>query len=54
MWMHMAVDAEVRAMLGWLDGALEHAYAHGQTALLAYLEAVKGEALFDLELDAPH
>jgi hypothetical protein len=23
--MHMAVDAEVRAMLGWLDGALEHA-----------------------------
>ncbi len=50
--MHLAVSAEIGAMLEWLDGALEHAYTHGQIGLLAYLEAVMEEVLFDVELDA--
>ena len=51
-WMHVAVNAEVGATLGWLAGALEYAYTHGQVQLLAYLEAVVEEVLFDVELGA--
>jgi len=36
----------------WLDGALEHAYKHGQMRFLAYLEAVMEELLFEEELNA--
>ena len=50
--MHVAVNAEVGATLGWLAGALEYAYTHGQVQLLAYLEAVMEEVLFDVELGA--
>ncbi len=39
--------------VAWLDGALEHAYVHGHVKLLAYLEAVIEEVLFEEELSAP-
>ena len=38
--------------VAWLDGALEHAYMHGQMKLLAYLEAVMEEVLFEEEPSA--
>lgn len=50
--MHLAVNAEIRAMLGWLDGALEHAYTHGEIEHLAYLEAIMEEVLVDVEPSA--
>ncbi len=37
----------------WLDGALEHAYMRRQMKLLAYLEAVMEEVLFEEEPSAP-
>ncbi len=37
----------------WLDGALERSYVHGQMKLLAYLEAVMEEVLFEEEFSAP-
>ncbi len=45
------VDNE--AGLTWLEGALEHAFTRGQTVLLAYLEDVMDEVLFEVELEAP-
>jgi hypothetical protein len=39
--------------VAWLDGALEHAYMHGQVKLLAYLEAVMEEVLFEEDPSAP-
>ncbi len=42
-----SVDNE--GCVAWLDGALEHAYMHGQMKLLAYLEAVMEEVLFEEE-----
>ncbi len=39
--------------VAWLDGALEDAYVHGQIKLLAYLEAVMEEVLFEEEPSAP-
>jgi len=47
----LSTDNEVG--LGWLEGALEHAYARGQTQLLAYLEGVMEEVLFEMELESP-
>jgi hypothetical protein len=44
----LSTDNEVG--LAWLEGALEHAYARGQTHPLAYLEAVMEEVLFEMEL----
>ena len=41
-----------RGYVGWLDVALEHAYMHGQMKLLAYLEAVMEEVLFEEEPSA--
>ncbi len=38
--------------VAWLDGALEHAYVHGQIKFLAYLEAVMEEVLFEEEPSA--
>lgn len=40
------------ASLAWLEDALEHAYAHGQTKALAYLEAVMEDAVFETEMAA--
>ncbi len=39
--------------VAWLDGALEHAYMRRQMKLLAYLEAVMEEVLFEEEPSAP-
>ena len=36
--------------LAWLEEALEHAYARGQTKTLAYLEWVMEDAVFVMEL----
>jgi hypothetical protein len=38
--------------LVWLEDALEHAYAHGQTKTLAYLEWVMEDVVFELEMAA--
>lgn len=38
------------ATLAWLEGALEHAYSHGQHLALAYLEAVIEDVLFEQEM----
>ena len=40
------------ATRAWLEEALEHAYAHGQTKTLAYLEAVIEDAVFVMEMAA--
>ena len=37
------------ACMRWLEGALEHAYTRSQMGLLAYLEAVMEEVLFETE-----
>jgi hypothetical protein len=39
--------------VAWLDSALEHAYMRRQMKLLAYLEAVMEEVLFEEEPSAP-
>ncbi len=36
--------------LAWLEAALGHAYAHGQTQALAYLEAVMEDVVFVMEM----
>ncbi len=36
------------ATLAWLGDALGHAHAHGQTRILAYLEAVMEDAVFEI------
>ena len=36
--------------VAWLEGALEHAYAHGQMKTLAYLEAVMEDVVFVMEM----
>ena len=36
----------------WLEDALEHAYAHGQMKVLAYLEALMEDAVFEAEMAA--
>jgi hypothetical protein len=36
--------------LAWLEDAIEHAHAHGQMKALAYLEAVKQDAVFVMEM----
>jgi hypothetical protein len=38
------------ATLACLDGALEHAYSHGQSKALAYLEAVMEDVVFEEEM----
>ena len=40
------------ATLAWLEGALEHAYCHGQLSALAYLEAVMEDLVFEEETAA--
>ena len=38
--------------LAWLEDAIEHAHAHGQMEVLAYLEAVKEDVAFESEIAA--
>ena len=47
----LSVDNE--AALAWLDTALSDAISRGQMALIAYLEAVLEDLVFEMELDAP-
>ncbi len=49
--MHLMVSADNEVGLAWLEGALEHAFARGEMLLLAYLEEVMYEVLFEMELD---
>jgi hypothetical protein len=44
-----SVDDE-SVSLAWLEDAIEHAHAHGQMKALAYLEAVKEDAVFVMEM----
>ena len=46
----MRTSADIEAMLAWLDEALPYAYEQGHMKLLAYLEGVMEEVLFELEL----
>jgi hypothetical protein len=46
-----SVDNEPVA-LAWLEAALEHAYAHGQMQVLAYLEALMEDVVFVMEMAA--
>ena len=38
--------------VAWLEEALEHAYAHGQTKTLAYLEWIMEDVVFVMEMAA--
>ena len=40
------------ACMRWLGDALEHAYTRGQLVLLAYLEAVMEDVVFEMEMAA--
>ena len=50
--MYLMVSADNEVGLAWLESALEHAFAQGQMVLLAYLEEVMDEVLFERELEA--
>jgi hypothetical protein len=47
----LSVDNE--AALAWLDTALSDAISRGQMPLIAYLEAVLEDLVFEMELDVP-
>ncbi len=47
-----AGEGDVSVSLGWLEEALEHAYAHGQMKTLAYLEWVMEDVVFVIEMAA--
>jgi hypothetical protein len=51
--MHLMVSVDNEAGLAWLESALEHAFTRGQMVLVAYLEEVMDEVLFEMELGAP-
>lgn len=36
--------------MAWLEAALEHAYSHGQLRVLAYLEAVMEDLVFEEQI----
>jgi hypothetical protein len=48
--MHLVVSTDNEAMLAWLDGALRQAFTQGKMVLVAYLEAVMEEVLFEMEI----
>lgn len=50
--MHLPVNANYEITLTWLDAAMKHAYVRKQMQLLAYLEAVMEDLVFEMELDA--
>jgi len=45
------VDTE-KATLAWLVETLEHSRSRGQTKVVAYLEEVAGEIVFEVEVAA--
>ena len=47
-----SVGNESVVSLAWLEEALGHAYAHGQTQTLAYLEWVMEDEVFVMEMAA--
>jgi hypothetical protein len=49
--MHLVVSTDNEAMLAWLDGALRQAFTQGKMVLVAYLEAVMEEVLFEMEIN---
>ena len=51
--MHLMTSVDNEAGLAWLESALEHAFMRGQMVLLAYLEEVMDEVLFEMDPDAP-
>ena len=50
---HSMARMDNEAGLEWLESALEHAFTRGQMVLVAYLEELMDEVLFEMELDAP-
>jgi len=50
--MHLMVSVDNDVGLAWVENALEHAFERGQMVLVAYLEEVMYEVLFEMELDA--
>ncbi len=50
---HSMARMDNEAGLAWLESALEHAFTRGQMVLVAYLEELMDEVLFEMELDAP-
>ena len=49
----LMVSMDNEAGLAWLESALEHAFTRGQMVLVAYLEELMDEVLFEMELDSP-
>jgi hypothetical protein len=49
--MHLVVSEDNEAVLAWLDGALRQAFTQGRMVLVAYLEAIMEEVLFEMEMD---
>ncbi len=49
--LHLMLSVDNEAGLAWLDIALAYAYAHSRPELQAYLEAVKDDVLFEMELE---
>ena len=47
--MNLLVSGDNEADLAWLEGALTQAFTQRKPELWAYLEAVMGEVLFDME-----
>lgn len=45
-------SADNEVGLAWVEGALEHAFARGEMLLVAYLEEVIYEVLFEMEMGA--
>ncbi len=50
--MHLVGSADNKVGLAWVEGALEHAFARGEMVLVAYLEEVMDEVLFEMEMGA--
>jgi hypothetical protein len=45
----MLVPDTEKTTLAWLEAALEHARADGQTRVVGYLEAVLDDVVFEME-----
>ncbi len=51
--MRLVPGVDNEASLAWLDGAFEQAFEQRRTQLLAYLEAVMEEVLFETDSYSP-
>ena len=49
--LHLTLSVDNEAGLAWLEHALAYAFANSGPELLAYLEAVMDEVLFEMELE---